>query len=52
MSRSAATTHGDAGLAKLLAHRGSGNAQLSTDLAQAPARAYKSVARSTSTATP
>jgi hypothetical protein len=33
----AAATHSDAGLAKLLAHRGPGNAQLGTDLAQGPA---------------
>ena len=32
-----AATHEDAGLAKLLAHRGPGNAQLGTNLAQGPA---------------
>jgi hypothetical protein len=35
MSRSAAT-HGDAGTPKLMAHRGPGNVQLGTDLAQGP----------------
>jgi hypothetical protein len=34
MSRRAAATHGDAGLAKLMAHSSPWNAQLSTDLAQ------------------
>jgi hypothetical protein len=33
---SAAATHGDAGTPKLLAHRGLGNAQLGTDIAQVP----------------
>ena len=36
MSGRTAATHGDAGTAKLLAHRGPGNAQLGTDLAQGP----------------
>jgi hypothetical protein len=36
VSRRAAATHGDAGLAKLMAHGGQGNAQLGTDLAQGP----------------
>jgi hypothetical protein len=36
MRRRSAATHDDAGLAKLLAHGGPGNAQLGTDLAQAP----------------
>jgi hypothetical protein len=37
MSRSTAATHNDAGAAKLLAHCGRRDAQLGTDLAQAPA---------------
>jgi hypothetical protein len=37
MSGSTAPTHCDAGTTKLLAHRGLGNAQLGTDLAQGPA---------------
>ena len=37
MSRSTAATHGDAGTAKLIAHRGRRDAQLGTDLAQGPA---------------
>ena len=52
MSGTAAATHGDAGTAKLMAHGGPGNAQLGTDLAQTPTRAYKSAARLTSTAPP
>jgi hypothetical protein len=36
MSRRAAATHGDAGLAKLIAHGGPGNAQLRTDLTERP----------------
>jgi hypothetical protein len=35
-----ATTHGDAGLAKLMADRGTGNAQLGTDLAQGTSRLH------------
>jgi hypothetical protein len=34
--RRTAATHGDAGPAKLMAHRGRRDAQLSTDLAQTP----------------
>ena len=41
MSGRAAATHGDAGPAKLLAHRGPGNAQLGTDLPQGPALAVQ-----------
>jgi hypothetical protein len=41
MSGRAAATHGDAGLAKLMAHGGPGNAQLGTYLAQAPALAVQ-----------
>ena len=37
MSGSTAPTHGDAGTAKLMAHRGRRDAQLGTDLAQGPA---------------
>ena len=37
MSRGAATTHGDAGATKLVAHRCRREAQLGTDLAQGPA---------------
>jgi hypothetical protein len=37
VSRRAAATHGHTGFAKLIAHRGPGNAQLGTDLAQSPA---------------
>jgi hypothetical protein len=36
MGRSTAATHGDADLTKPLTHRGPGNAQLGTDLAQSP----------------
>jgi hypothetical protein len=36
MSWRAGATHGEAGATKLLAHRGPGNAQLGTDLAQGP----------------
>jgi hypothetical protein len=36
MSGRPAATHGDSGLAKLMAHGGPGNAQLGTDLAQTP----------------
>jgi hypothetical protein len=36
MSGRTTATHGDSGLAKLMAHGGPGNAQLSTDLAQGP----------------
>ena len=36
MSRRAATTHGDAGTPKSMAHGGQRNAQLSTNLAQRP----------------
>jgi hypothetical protein len=37
VSRSPAATHGDAGTAKLMAHRGRRDVQLRTDLAQGPA---------------
>jgi hypothetical protein len=49
MSRRAAATHGDAGTPKLMAHGGPGNAQLSTDQAEALTLAYKSATRLTST---
>jgi hypothetical protein len=41
MSGRAAATHGDAGLAKLIAHRGPGTSQLGSDLAQGPALAVQ-----------
>jgi hypothetical protein len=41
MSRRSAATHGDAGTAKLLAHRGRRDAQLGTDLAQGPTLAVQ-----------
>jgi hypothetical protein len=49
MSGSAAT-HGDAGPPELLAYRGPAEVQLGSDLAYSPASAYRSAARSTSTA--
>jgi hypothetical protein len=41
VSGRAASTHGDAGTAKLMAHSGRGNAQLGTDLAQGRALAVQ-----------
>jgi hypothetical protein len=41
MSWRTAATHGDAGVAELMAHGGPGNAQLGTDLTQGPALAVE-----------